>query len=118
MTTGEAQQVRGDALAAVSSGIVSLFSRYYGRGPTKARTYAFDRYLLTVLQDPLTTVERTLLSSGRGDLVRDVRLTFQEAMADEFMGVVTEVTGRRVATYHSQVTLDPPICFEIFVLED
>jgi uncharacterized protein YbcI len=115
---GIAPQTRGDSLAAVSDGIVGLFSRYYGRGPTRARTYAFDRYLLTVLHDPLTTVEQTLLSVGRGDLVRDVRLSFQEAMADEFMGVVAEATGRSVTAYHSQLTLDPPICFEIFVLDE
>jgi hypothetical protein len=51
-------------------------------------------------------------------MVRQVRLTFQEAMAAEFMGVVERAMGRRVAAYHSQLTMEPDIGFEFFVLED
>ena len=46
-----------------------------------------------------------------------MRLTFQEAMADEFKGS-SEGMGRTVIAYHSQLTLDPDIGFEFFVLED
>ena len=73
--------VDGERLAAISSAIVTIFAECYGRGPTKAKTYAFDNYLITVLEDLLTTVERTLVDRGEQDLVRKVRLTFQEAMA-------------------------------------
>jgi uncharacterized protein YbcI len=107
----------GEQLAAVSNAIVSLFSEYYGRGPTKAKTYMFDDYVFTVLEDLLTTVERTLLSGGHGDLVRTVRLTFQEAVKDRFTEAVERAVGRRVVAYHSQITFDPPMGFEIFVLE-
>jgi hypothetical protein len=33
------------------------------------------------------------------------------------MDAVTKVTGRKVLTYHSQVTFNPARGFEIFVLE-
>ena len=33
------------------------------------------------------------------------------------MQAVTEITGRRVLTYHSQIVFDPARTFEIFVLE-
>jgi hypothetical protein len=46
-----------------------------------------------------------------------VRLTFQEAMADEFKRTVTETIGRNVLAYHSQLTLEPDIGFEFFILE-
>src|SRR5262245_45381734 len=107
----------GERLAAVSNAIVGIFSDYYGRGPTKAKTYLVDNYVLTVLEDILTTVERTLVERGHEDLVRRVRLTFQEAVAERFMNAVAEATGRRVVTYHSQVTFHPPMGFEIFVLQ-
>jgi len=74
--------------------------------------------VLTILEDFLTTVEKTLIKEGHQDLVRQVRLTFQEVIADQFTGAVESITGRRVLTYHSQVTFDPPIGFEVFVLED
>ena len=107
----------GEQLAAVTNGIVKLFRDYYGRGPTKAKSYILDdRIVVCVLEETMTKVERTLVESGHGQKVRDVRLTFQEAMADEFMGTVSEAMGRPVSAYHSQLTLDPDIGFEFFVL--
>jgi uncharacterized protein YbcI len=107
----------GEQLAAVTNGIVKLFRDYYGRGPTKAKSYLLDdRIIVCVLEDTMTKVEQTLVENGEGQKVRDVRLTFQEAMADEFMGVVTAIMGRKVIAYHSQMTLDPDIGFEFFVL--
>jgi uncharacterized protein YbcI len=115
MTT---EQVRsGEVLAAVSNGIVQIFSEFYGRGPTKAKTYINDNFVLTVLEDILTTVEQTLVDRGREDLVREVRLSFQEAVAPRFKEAVQVATGRKVLTYHSQVTFHPVMGFEIFVLD-
>jgi uncharacterized protein YbcI len=115
-SVGEASA--GEELAAVTTGIVGLFSEYYGRGPTRAKTYLLDdRYVVCVLRDTMTTVERTLAPSDP-DLVRRVRLTFQEAMADSFIGVVQQTLGRRVLTYHSQLTLEPDMGFEFFLLEE
>jgi uncharacterized protein YbcI len=103
--------------AAISNAIVGIFSDCYGRGPTKAKTYIVDNYVFTVLEDVLTTVERTLVNNGKEDLVRAVRLNFQEATADRFTGSVSEITGREVVAHHSQVTFHPPMAFEIFVLD-
>lgn len=110
--------VDGERLAAISNAIVAIFAEYYGRGPTKAKTYAVDNYLFTVLDDILTTVERTLVDCGEEDLVRKVRLTFQEATADRFTSEVSTIAGREVIGYHSQVTFHPAMGFEIFVLAD
>lgn len=109
----------GDELAEITNGIVRLFSEYYGRGPTRAKTYMLEnRYVVTVLRDTMTTVERTLAEKGERDLVRRVRLTFQEAMAASFKGVVEDVLGRRVEAYHSQILIEPDVGFEFFILEE
>jgi uncharacterized protein YbcI len=50
-------------------------------------------------------------------MVRQVRLTFQEAMAEQFTGTVEQAMGRRVTAYHSQLTMEPDMGFEFFVLE-
>jgi uncharacterized protein YbcI len=108
----------GEDMAAITNGIVGLFRKYYGRGPERAKSYLLDdRYVVCVLGETMTTVERTLALSDP-DLVRRVRLTFQEAMAESFIAVVEEVTGRRVLTYHSQLVLDPDLGFEFFLLEE
>jgi uncharacterized protein YbcI len=110
-------QPGGMLLSAVSNSIVALMKKYYGRGPTAAKTYLLDDNLVVVMQDGFTTVERTLLDAGQEHLVREVRLRFQDQMGPEFTGEVERITGRRVLGYSSQVVFDPPTLFEMFVLE-
>ena len=115
---GQARQPgHGDALAEITNGIVGLFREYYGRGPTRAKSYMLeDRYVVTVLRDTMTTVEHTLAEKGHAQMVRQVRLVFQEAMAASFTGVVEQALGKRVAAYHSQIMVDPDLGFEFFLL--
>ncbi len=108
---------RGAALAQISNAIVGILREHYGRGPTKAKTYLNDNYVLTVTEDLLTTVEQTLVDRGDEELVRTMRLRFQTVVADRFTEAVEQAFGRKVIAYHSQVTFDPAIGFEIFVLE-
>jgi len=109
----------GKALAALTNGLVHLLSQSYGRGPTKAKSYLLDdSYVVCVLEDTMTTVERILVERGHGDLVRQVRATFQQATADAFRAVAAEALGRRVIAYHSQMTLEPDRTFEFFILAD
>jgi uncharacterized protein YbcI len=113
----QSERHAGSRLANVSNAVVQIFRECYGRGPTKAKSYQFDNYVVTVLEDIFTTVEETLVKNGEHDLVRRVRLTFQEAVSDRFMEAVSEAMGRKVIGYHSQVVVDPPTGFEIFILE-
>ena len=113
----ESERHAGSRLANVSNAVVQIFRECYGRGPTKAKSYQFDNYVITVLEDIFTTVEETLVQNGEDDLVRRVRVTFQEAVADRFMEAVSEAMGRKVISYHSQVIVDPPTGFEVFILE-
>ncbi len=119
MPTTDPVTRQGEQLAAVTNGIVQLFREYYGRGPTKAKSYILDeRIVVCVLEETMTTVEQTLVKNGDHDMVRQVRLRFQEAMAVEFTTVVEKAMGRRVAAYHSQLTMQPDMGFEFFVLDD
>jgi uncharacterized protein YbcI len=113
-----ASDPEGAVLAEVTNAIVQIHSKYYGRGPTRAKSYMFDRYLVTVLEEVLTTVEETLVNCDRAELVRQVRIQFQEAVRENFVDAVQQAVGRRVATYHSQIVFDPDIVFEVFVLEE
>lgn len=114
---GQSQRTRGEIAAEISNGIVKLFRESYGRGPVKAKTFLFDNYSLTVLEDTLTTAEATLVNAGRKEMVRDFRVAFQTEMAPDFHRVVEQATGRSVVTYQSQIAFDPDACFEVFVLD-
>ena len=104
-------------LAEISNAMVGLKKEFYGKGPTKAKTYINDNYVLCVLQGGLTRNEETLLAAGQGPLVREFRLRFQETMADATTEAVERLTGCRVLSYHSQIVFEPEYAFEIFVLD-
>jgi uncharacterized protein YbcI len=112
------QIASGSQNAAISQQIVQLHSEYYGKGPTKARTYALNDVVICILRDVFTTVERTLISAGNGDRIRDIRLTFQDTMATRFRSIVEEATGRRVIAFFSQIDVDADMAAEVFVLAD
>ncbi len=103
--------------AEVSNAMVGLKKEFYGRGPTKAKTYINDNYVFCVLEGGLTRNEETLLAAGKEDVVRSYRLTFQEAMTSTITAAIEQLVGRRVLDYHSQIVFDPPRAFEIFVLD-
>lgn len=104
-------------LAAISDGLASLYTRFYGRGPRAAKSYLLDEAIVTFLWDGFTKVEETLIASGRAASVADLHRTFQEAMREEFIAVVQAASGRAVSGYLSQVHIEPNLTVEIFLLE-
>jgi uncharacterized protein YbcI len=107
----------GSMRAEISNAMVGLMKEYYGKGPTKAKSYINDNYVFCVMEGGLTRNEQTLLETGQATLVRDYRLRFQEAVAETTMEAIARITGRRVLTYHSQIVFEPDRAFEIFVLD-
>ena len=104
-------------MAGISRGLVQLHSRFYGRGPTKAKTHLVNDTVITVLSGGFTKVERTLIDRDEADSVLNIRRKFQSAMEVEFRAVVEEATGRTVAVYMSQVHVNPDVAIEFFQLE-
>jgi uncharacterized protein YbcI len=109
---------RGQVAAAISNAIVGIHSKHYGKGPTKAKTYLIDDMVVCVMQDVFTTVERTLIDAGKGELVREVRTTFQYSLRDEFIDAVSGVVGRRARSFMSQIDCEADMAIEFFLLED
>jgi uncharacterized protein YbcI len=107
----------GELQAALSNAVVRIMRDFYGKGAARSRTMIFDEYVFVVLEDVLTTAEMTLRNGGAGELVRKVRMRFEDVMTGTFVGEVQRLTGRTVVAYHSQVVLEPPSCFEVFVLD-
>jgi uncharacterized protein YbcI len=113
----EAKSRPGTVAAAISDGLVHLHKEYYGKGPTKAKTYLVNDTVICMLKGGFTAVERTLIDDGRSEAVHDVRRVFQNTMKERFTQVVEESTGRKVIAYMSQVHSDPDLALEVFVLE-
>jgi uncharacterized protein YbcI len=109
---------RGQLAAAISNAVVGIHSKYYGKGPTKAKTYLIDDTVVCVMQDVFTTVERTLIEAGKGELVREVRTTFQYSLRDDFMDAVAAIVGRRPRAFMSQIDCNADMAIEFFLLDN
>jgi uncharacterized protein YbcI len=101
----------------IAHAMVGMKKDFYGKGPTKAKTFINDEYVFVVMHGGLTRNEEVLLAAGEHDLVRSYRLRFQEAMTGATVQAIEEIVGRKVLTYHSQMLFDPERAIEIFVLE-
>ncbi|HWI73116.1 MAG TPA: Na-translocating system protein MpsC family protein [Baekduia sp.] len=106
----------GDVLTAISDGMVALLKEFYGRGPTRAKSYYEDDLVVCLLRGGFTRVEQTLLEGGRSASVIQQRMEFQELMRERFEAVVTAATGRRVIGFMSGNNQDPDIMCEVFIL--
>jgi uncharacterized protein YbcI len=112
-TTG---QRPGDVLTAISDGMVGLLKEFYGRGPTRAKSYYEDDLVVCVLRGGFSRVEQTLLDGGRGDAVIQQRMEFQEVMRERFGDVVERATGRKVIGFMSGNQQEPDMMCEVFIL--
>lgn len=110
------QSAQGDVLTAISDGLVSLLKEFYGRGPTRTKSYLQDDLVVCVLRGGFSRVEQTLLDGGRGAAVIQQRMEFQDVMRHRFVQVVEDITGREVIGFMSGNQQDPDLMCEVFIL--
>lgn len=112
----ESSQDHGDTLTAISDGLVALLKEFYGRGPTRVKSYYQDDLVVCLLRGGFSRVEQTLLDGGRGAAVIEQRMQFQDLMRQRFESVVADATGREVIGFMSGNQQDPDLMCEVFIL--
>src|SRR3954453_15016998 len=112
------QRQVGEMRAMISSEIVRLQAEYYGKGPTKAKTYYVDDLVVVVLEESFTRAEKTLVDRGEREAIQHIRRRFQQQMADNFTSVVEQATGRKVRTFLSETNLEHDVSVETFLLAE
>ena len=108
----------GEMRATISKEIVRLQAEYYGKGPTRAKTYIVEDLVVVVLQESFTRAEKTLAERGEKDAIEHIRRRFQQQMADDFTSVVEQATGRKVRVFLSETNVDQDVSVETFLLAD
>ena len=108
----------GELRATISNEIVRLQAEYYGKGPTRAKTYIVEDLVVVVLEESFTRAEKTLAERGERDAIEHIRRRFQQQMADDFTSVVEQATGRKVRVFLSETNIDQDVSVETFLLAD
>ena len=112
------QKALGETRAKISKEIVRLQAEYYGKGPTKAKTYVVEDLVVVVLEESFTRAEKTLAERGEREAIQHIRRRFQQQMAESFISIVEQATGRRVRTFLSETDIDQDVSVETFLLAD
>lgn len=103
--------------SAISELLVRTVREYTGRGPTIVRTVINESLITVVLEDTLTSGERSLVRDGHGDLVIEMRRTFQRTMSATLIDGIEQITGRTIRAFLSDNHIDPDVAVETFLLE-
>jgi uncharacterized protein YbcI len=91
-------------------------TRFLGRGPAKTRVFSRADLLVVLMEDTLTTADKSLLAHGKDSVVEHVRAEFQDAMEQEFVSAIERLTSRTVVAFMSGSHIDPDMAVEVFVL--
>jgi uncharacterized protein YbcI len=116
--TDEHPRALGEMRAMISREIVRLQAEYYGKGPTRAKTYIVDDLVVVVLEETFTRAEKTLADRGERDAIQHIRRRFQQQMAESFTNVVEQATGRKVRTFLSETDIEHDVSVETFLLAE
>jgi uncharacterized protein YbcI len=112
-----AETVEIPVVARISREIVQIHARFYGRGPTKAKTVWREGIVVCILEEIFTKAEILLVDGGRFQNVRLNRQAFQDEVEPLFRAIVEAATGHQVKSFLSQVSIDG-VASEVFTLED
>jgi uncharacterized protein YbcI len=95
--------IDGPAVMTICNAITGALKQSCGKGPTKVKAYNTHDDLAVVVQDMLTTLERTLVHDGHEQLVREARQVLIERVAEECRSTIEQATGRRVVGWQTEV---------------
>ena len=109
---------KSSILLEASNAMVKLYKEQFGRGPTQARAaWAGDDMLVVTLEDTLTQAERSLVTLGEHQRLRDTRMFFQYATMRDFCEPVELLTGRKVRSFLSGIdTVVDGLSVEAFIM--
>jgi len=88
---------------AICNAITGALKQSCGKGPTKVKVYSTDDEVAVVVQDMLTTLERTLVRDGHDQLVSDARQVLIGRVARACRSTIEQATGRRVVGWKTEV---------------
>jgi uncharacterized protein YbcI len=108
----------GEVRSFISREMTRLHAEYYGRGPTRVKTYITEDLVAVSLEETFTRAERTLIERGEVEAIQNIRRRFQQQMKEDFTAIIEQATGRRVRAFLSETNLEVDVSMEIFLLAE
>ncbi len=120
-TMAEERKTKGQIEADISEALIKFEKEYMGRGPDETKTYILDDLIVVRLQRVLTPAEQQLAkatddASGRS-LIKQVRTQLLEEARPLLEPIVTDITGRKVTSLHTDISTVTGERIIVFTLE-
>jgi len=103
--------------AELTKSLVSLWTQYAGKAPSRARTEIRGNVVTCVLVDAVGDYNRSTVASQTRDTVRGVGKLTPATYKREAVAVVVRLTRQRVASFISSHDRDTDVATEVFTLE-
>jgi uncharacterized protein YbcI len=99
---------KGQLEARISEALIKFEREYMGRGPEEARSYIVEDLVVVRLRGVLTPAERQLARSDANDqgrnLIKQVRMELIERGRPLLENIVTDITGQKVRSLHTDIS--------------
>lgn len=103
--------------SAIAQAVLRVHREFVGRGPAKAEAFFRGNVVVVVMEDVMTTAERSLVAEGRVEAATQVRRELQLTMQDALVAAVEGLVESRVVALMSDNNIDPDLAVEVFVLD-
>jgi uncharacterized protein YbcI len=107
----------GPVAMAICNAITGALKQSCGKGPTKVKAYTMHDQVAVVVEDMLTTLERTLVQNGHEQLVSEARQVLVGRAAKECRATIEQATGRRVVGWQTEVNPTAGSAFTLVQLQ-
>ena len=107
----------GEFNALLTHALVRRNAEFTGHGPSKARAFYNSNVVVVILENTMSSAERSLAANGNADLVLQMRREFQLAMRADLVELVEQLSGCRVLAFLTDTSIDPDLACEVFVLD-
>ena len=107
----------GELNEAVARAVVGIHRDVVGRGPTKAHAFFRGNVVVVVLNEVMTTGERTLVARGRHDVASRMRRELHETMRSDLGLAIEQLTGAAVDALILDSDVGADTSVALFVLD-
>lgn len=96
---------RGQLERKLSQEIQAFYRRYLEHQPSKVICQLFDKKLAIIIENSITSAEKTLLKEGKIDLAQTIRANLDNAIKPELKQLIEQITNLEVLDILSDATM-------------
>jgi uncharacterized protein YbcI len=102
----------------ISKQITKFYVDTLGRGPKETRVYILEDMVIVRLDGRLSHIEERLLEGKDGvGIVKNIRKKLHAVFTKKLVSLVSDITGHKIISSHSDISTKTGEMFEIFILD-